>query len=151
MFTKFARQAALVVGSALLVACPLVQAQETAAGLWKTFDEETKAEKSLIRITDNGGTLTGKVEKVLTPGRADAKCDACTDARKGQPIEGLTMLTGLKAADAGTWDGGEILDPQNGKTYKAKAKLIEGGKKLEVRGFIGVALIGRTQTWTRVE
>ena len=127
-------------------------AQATPAGLWKTIDDETKAEKSLVRITDGGGVLTGKVEKILTD-KADAKCVECTDERKDKPVLGMTILRGIKpdAAEKGTWVGGDILDPNNGKIYKVLLKLVDGGKKLDVRGYIGMPMLGRTQTWHRVE
>jgi uncharacterized protein (DUF2147 family) len=127
-------------------------AQATPAGLWKTIDDDTKAEKSLVRITDNGGVLTGKVEKILSD-KPDAKCVECTDERKGQPVQGMTILRGIKpeAGDKGTWAGGDILDPNNGKVYKVLLKLVDGGKKLDVRGYIGTPMLGRTQTWLRVE
>ncbi len=127
-------------------------AQATPTGLWKTIDDETKAEKSLVRITDGGGVLTGKVEKILTD-KADAKCVECTDERKDKPVLGMTILRGIKpdAAEKGTWVGGDILDPNNGKIYKVLLKLVDGGKKLDVRGYIGMPMLGRTQTWHRVE
>ncbi|MBS1179727.1 MAG: hypothetical protein H6R06_4139 [Proteobacteria bacterium] len=136
----------------LSVAAGTALAQATPAGLWKTIDDETKAEKSLVRITDNGGVLTGKVEKILTD-KADAKCVECTDERKDQPVQGMTILRGIKpdAGDKGTWVGGDILDPNNGKIYKVLIKLADGGKKLDVRGYIGMPMLGRTQTWLRVE
>jgi uncharacterized protein (DUF2147 family) len=127
-------------------------AQATPSGLWKTIDDETKAEKSLVRITDGGGVLTGKVEKILTD-KADAKCVECTDERKDKPVLGMIILRGIKpdAAEKGTWVGGDILDPNNGKIYKVLLKLVDGGKKLDVRGYIGMPMLGRTQTWHRVE
>ncbi len=127
-------------------------AQSTPVGLWKTIDDETKQEKSLIRVVDNGGVLSGKIEKILT-NKQDAKCDKCSDARKDQPVLGMTIVSGVKqnAEDKGMWDGGEILDPNNGKTYKVRMTPVEGGKNLEVRGYIGMPLLGRTQTWVRVE
>lgn len=78
----------------------------------------------------------------------DPVCEHCTDERRGQSIVGMTILEGLKASGAG-WEGGGILDPNNGKAYRAKARLSDDGGRLEVRGFIGVALFGRTQTWIR--
>jgi uncharacterized protein (DUF2147 family) len=127
-------------------------AQATPTGLWKTIDDETKSEKSLVRITDGGGVLTGKVEKILTD-KADAKCVECTDERKDKPVLGMTILRGIKpdAAEKGTWVGGDILDPNNGKIYKVLLKLVDGGKKLDVRGYVGMPMLGRTQTWHRVE
>jgi uncharacterized protein (DUF2147 family) len=136
----------------LLGAVGTAWAQGTPAGLWKTIDDQTKTEKSLVRITDNGGVLSGKIEKILTD-KADAKCVECTDERKGQPVQGMTILRGVKpdAAERGSWVGGDILDPNNGKIYKVLLKLADGGKKLDVRGYVGMPMLGRTQTWLRVE
>jgi uncharacterized protein (DUF2147 family) len=126
------------------------QAKDTPVGLWKTIDDETKAAKSFVRITEKDGVLSGKIEKIIDPAKADSKCTACTDDRKDKPVQGMVILTGLKKFDA-EWGEGQILDPNNGKIYKAKAKMLDGGKRLEVRGFIGVALMGRSQFWVREE
>jgi uncharacterized protein (DUF2147 family) len=143
----------LITSAALLLAGTAALAQATPAGLWKTIDDDGKTEKSLVRITDTGGVFSGKVEKIADASKQDARCDECSDARKGQPVLGMTILSGVKAnaGEAGLWDGGEILDPNNGKTYKVRLKPINGGKALEVRGYIGMPLLGRTQTWQRVE
>ena len=140
---------ALALSGAALAA----MAQSTPVGLWKTIDDETKAEKSLVRITSEGGVLSGKVEKVMDPTKQDAKCDKCEDSRKGQPIIGLQIIKGVKQDpdDTKLWEGGEILDPNNGKVYKVRLKSVDGGKKLDVRGYIGTPMLGRTQTWIRVE
>ncbi len=142
----------VLIATLLAAASALAFAQATPAGLWKTIDDESKAEKSLIRISESGGVYTGKVEKILTD-KADATCTECTDERKDKPIVGMTVVRNVKASDddKGVWEGGEILDPNNGKTYKVRLKPIDGGKKLEVRGYIGTPLLGRTQTWVRVE
>jgi len=127
-------------------------AQATPAGLWKTIDDDSNKEKSLVRITDNGGVLTGKIEKLLDPAtKQDAVCDKCPDERQGKPILGLTILRNLKqnADDKAWWDGGDVTDPDNGKIYRARVRPIEGGKKLQMRGYIGPFY--RTQTWIRVE
>ena len=127
-------------------------AQDTPTGLWKTIDDATKAEKSLVRVTEAGGIYTGKVEKILTD-KTDAKCDKCSDERKDQPVQGMTILRDIKQdpSDKALWIGGDILDPNDGKVYKVRLKPVDGGKKMEVRGYIGTPLLGRTQTWTRVE
>ena len=132
----------------------IAHAQATPAGLWKTIDDETKKEKSLIRITEAGGVFTGKLEKLLDPAaKPDSVCDLCTDDRKDKPVVGMTLIKSVKQSDSdkGRWDGGEILDPNNGKTYKVRMTPAEGGKTLAVRGYIGAPLLGRTQTWFRVE
>jgi uncharacterized protein (DUF2147 family) len=141
----------LVAGA--LLAHALAFAQANPVGLWKTIDDDTKAEKSLIRIAESDGVFTGKIEKLLDPSRQGAKCDKCSDDRKDQPITGMTVVRNVKQkdGDATMWDGGEILDPNNGKTYKVRMKPVDGGKAMEVRGYIGAPLLGRTQTWLRVE
>ena len=138
--------------AAALMAHAAAFAQATPAGLWKTIDDESKKEKSLIRITEAGGVFSGQVEKFLDPAtKADVVCDKCTDERKDKPTLGMTLLRNVKknANDAALWDGGDILDPINGKVYKVRLKPIDGGKKLEVRGYIGPFY--RNQTWIRVE
>lgn len=125
-------------------------AQATPIGLWKTVDDDGKTEKSLVRITESGGTLTGTIEKLLDPTKADAVCDQCTDERKDKPLVGLVILRNLKAdSDKEWWEGGDVTDPKNGKVYKARIRTIEGGKKLQMRGYIGP--FHRTQTWIRVQ
>ena len=126
-------------------------AQPTPVGLWKTIDDASKQEKSLVRITDSGGVLTGRIEKLLDPAKQNDVCEKCQDERKNQPIAGLTIIRNAKASgeDAMTWTGGDILDPNNGKVYKLRLKPLDGGKSLEVRGYIGPFF--RNQTWIRVE
>lgn len=138
--------------AAALLLPVIALAQSTPVGLWKTIDDDGKTAKSLVRISEQGGTLTGSIDKLLDPAApADARCDKCTDDRKDKPIAGLQIIRGVKAEDSGAWGGGEILDPNNGKTYRTRLKLVDGGKKLEVRGYIGAPLFGRSQTWVRVE
>ncbi len=136
----------------LALAAGTALAQATPVGLWKTIDDETKTEKSYVRITEAGGALTGKIEKLVDPAKQDSKCEKCTDERKDKPVLGMTIIRNAKAdAAKAVWEGGEILDPNDGKVYKLRLTPADGGKKLDVRGFIGFALLGRTQTWIRVE
>lgn len=126
-------------------------AQATPVGLWKTIDDETKTEKSLVRIVESGGVLGGKIEKLLDPAKQNDVCDKCSDERKGKPIVGLSIIRNAKqdGEDKSVWTGGEILDPNNGKTYRLRLKPLDGGKQLEVRGYVGPFF--RNQTWIRVE
>ena len=125
-------------------------AQASPVGLWKTIDDETKQEKSLVRISESAGVLSGRIEKIVDPAKQDSVCDKCEDARKGQKVLGMTIVEGVKKnAGEPYWDGGTILDPNNGKTYKVRLTPQDGGKTLEVRGFIG--FLYRNQTWQRVE
>ena len=136
---------------AMMFAMPAAWAQNASpVGMWKTIDDETGKPKSLVRITEENGVLTGKIEKLFRPADQDQnpKCTACEGARKDQPIIGMTILSGLKK-DGNEYTGGEILDPSKGKTYKSKAALKDNGSKLEVRGYIGAPMFGRSQTWVR--
>lgn len=140
---------ALIVTAALTMA-PAFAQTGTPAGLWKNIDDETGKPKALIRITESNGVLTGQIEKLFRDANEDQnpKCDKCEGARKDQPIIGMTILSNLKK-DGDEYAGGEILDPNNGKVYKSKLHLTDGGKKLSVRGYIGVPMLGRSQTWVR--
>jgi len=142
------------IGLALVVMAVAARAQATPVGVWKTIDDETRKEKSLIRISDDAGVLTGRLEKLLDPAtKPDAVCDKCTDERKDKPLVGMTLIRNVRqnAGDPARWDGGEILDPKDGKVYKVRLTPAEGGARLDVRGYIGMPLLGRTQTWIRVE
>lgn len=140
----------LIIAISLGLASTLAAAQATPAGLWRTIDDETKTEKSLVRISEAGGVFTGKVEKIADATKQDSKCDKCTDSRKDQKVLGMTIVQGVKKAEGEAYfDGGEILDPNNGKVYKVRMTPKDGGKTLEVRGFIGPFY--RNQTWQRVE
>ena len=123
---------------------------QSPAGLWKTVDDATGKEKAIIRITEMGGVFTGKVEKLLDSAKQDSKCDECTDSRKGQPVVGLTIIRNIKKGES-HWEGGDILDAANGKVYRARLTLSEDNKKLDVRGYMGTPMFGRTQTWSRVQ
>jgi len=123
----------------------------TPAGLWQSTDDKTGKPRSLIRINEHNGEYSAVIEKGLLPtDTGEAVCDKCTDSRKGQRIIGMTIVEGLKK-NGDKYDGGEILDPENGKTYRCKMKLDETGNELEVRGYIGLSLFGRSQMWHRVE
>lgn len=123
---------------------------QTPTGAWKTVDDATGKEKAVIRITEANGVFTGKIEKLLDPAKQDSKCDECTDDRKGKPVVGLTIMRNVKKGE-GHWEGGDILDAANGKVYRVRLSLSADNKKLEVRGYMGTPLFGRTQTWTRME
>ena len=140
--------------TALLSIAPLapVFAADTPVGLWKNIDDETGKPKALIRITENEGAFQGQIEKLYREPNEDQnpKCDKCEGARKDQPIVGMVILSGLKK-EGEEFNGGEIVDPKNGKVYKAKMHLTDAGKKLNVRGYVGMPMLGRSQVWVRQE
>ncbi len=122
-------------------------------GTWKTIDDETGKVKSLVEISEAKGVFTGKIVKLFRPPEEDQnpKCDKCSGDKKNQPLIGLEILWGLKKDSENKWNDGEIMDPKKGKTYSCKMELVEEGKKLKVRGFIGFSLLGRTQVWEKQE
>jgi uncharacterized protein (DUF2147 family) len=138
---------------ALLATAGAALAQTTPVGVWKTIDDKTKTERAMIRISEAGGVLTGKLEKLLAAdAKPDALCDKCSDDRKDKPMVGMEIVRGVKKAESeNTWDGGTILDAAEGKIYKVRLQMAEGGKKMEVRGYVGAPLLGRTQIWMRAE
>lgn len=145
--------ATLVLISSAVVAQTAVPAtpQTSPVGRWHTIDDKTKKPRAQIHITEAGGVLTGKIEKRLDPdAKPDDKCDKCSDDRKDKSVLGLEIIRKVKKLDdPGVWGAGEILDPENGKLYKATLTPQDGGKRLDVRGSFGP--FGRTQTWVRVE
>ncbi|MBB3224574.1 DUF2147 domain-containing protein [Pseudoduganella umbonata] len=138
--------------SLLATALPALAGNASAVGLWKSIDDQTGKPKADIRISESNGVLKGRVEKLYrAPGEDQhPTCDNCKGEDKGRPVIGLSIIDGMKK-DGDAYGGGTILDPENGKVYKSRMKLLEGGAKLEVRGYIGIPALGRSQTWIRQE
>lgn len=136
----------------MLVVAATSWAHESPVGLWKAFDQHTGQPKFLIRITNDNGELGGRVERLFQYKGEDPNpvCAKCEGARKDQPIVGMKILTGMEK-DGQQYTGGRLLDPTDGKVYDSKMSLSGDGDKLEVRRYIGVPMLGRTQTWERVE
>ncbi len=157
MMSKGSRNArlALTLGLSLgsIGALPQAQAQAptqaaSPVGSWQTINEETNKVQSTVEITESNGVLTGKIVALPDPRDQDAVCDKCTDQRKGARIIGLTIIEGVSNGDGDQyWDGGKILDPNNGKTYGVRLSPQDGGKTLQVRGYLGPFY--RTQVWQR--
>ena len=142
----------LIVWIYLLTSAAAYGAEFTPVGLWRTIDDQTGKPRGLVRITEANGEYQARVEKTFPkPGEeSNPKCEKCEGPRQNKPVIGMTILWGLKK-QGDAYQGGEILDPENGKIYRARIKLEDGGKKLDVRGFIGFSLFGRSQTWLREE
>jgi uncharacterized protein (DUF2147 family) len=147
------RASQALVALSFTLASGLAAAQASPVGVWKTIDDKTKTERAQIRITESGGVFSGKIEKLLAAdAKPDSVCDKCSDDRKDKPIVGMEVIRGVKRADGDNlWDGGTILDAAEGKVYKVRLQTADGGKKLEVRGYVGMPMLGRTQTWIRME
>lgn len=121
------------------------------AGRWITIDDKTARPKSVVTIVMKGDTLIATIDSLfLDPGDStDPVCDKCTGWRKGRKVKGLT-ITDAMVKHGNEWSGGSVVDPKNGKTYRCIIKILDSGKKLVVRGYIGISLIGRSQVWDRV-
>ena len=139
-----------VLGAFLFVSYSNAQSIDPALGVWKTIDEKTNQPNSLIRLDEKNGELIGTVTELIpTPGETlVTHCNLCKDERKGKPITGMIIMKGLKRSSPGIWSGGEILDPEEGEIYKVKIIMVND-KTLDVRGYIGIPLLGRTQIWVR--
>jgi uncharacterized protein (DUF2147 family) len=119
----------------------------TPAGHWRTFDDKTGKPKAIVLLYEEKGLLFGRVETLIDPD-AVKRCDKCSDERKGQAVTGMVVIRGMKK-DGEEYTGGDILDPKNGSVYRCKMRLIDQGRKLSVRGYLGLSLFGRSQTWVR--
>jgi len=146
---KISVRKVLLVSGLALAALPAV-AQLTPIGLWRSIDDKTDQAKAEIRIREGAdGVVTGVIEKALIKSQ-QPNCDLCTDDRKDKPKLGMEIIRGArKTAGEDLWEGGNILDPENGKTYRLRMKPLEGGAKLQIRGYIGPFY--RTQIWLRVQ
>jgi uncharacterized protein (DUF2147 family) len=125
-------------------------AEVSPAGRWVSIDDKDGKPRSVIEIADLAGTLQAKVVQIYdrpgdNPGHL---CKKCNGELKNKPVLGMMIMMGLKR-DGDVWDGGTILDPDSGNTYSAKLQVVDGGQKLEVRGYLGISLFGRSQTWVR--
>jgi len=137
-----------IVTFALTVFAAVAMQAQSVTGKWKTIDDETGKAKSIVEISEKNGKMYGQIVEILTD-KKDAKCDKCSGSDKGKPIKGLTIIKGLKK-DGSEYSGGTITDPSSGKEYKCVIKL-NGAEKLDVRGYVGIQALGRTQTWVRVK
>ena len=120
---------------------------QTIFGKWKTIDDETGDEKSIVEIYERNGKIYGKIIEILNPNRKNAVCDKCEGENKDKPILGMIIIDGL-TKDNDVYDGGNILNPSNGKIYTSRLKLEEDADTLQVRGYI--AFFYKTQYWQRI-
>ncbi|OFV88560.1 MAG: hypothetical protein A3J75_04415 [Acidobacteria bacterium RBG_16_68_9] len=142
----------VVAVTALLTALAAdVAAAQSPTGYWKTVDDKTGNPRSVVYTWKEGETMSGKIVQLYRQPdeEADPFCVECSGDLNKQKIVGLKILSGLEEV-GNEWSGGHILDPKNGKTYSCYIEVQDGGKKLKVRGYLGISLLGRTQHWFRV-
>jgi len=138
----------------LLLSFQVIAQTSSPVGQWLTIDDETNTPRSIVSIWDDNGSLKAKIDKIyFREGEKDTDlCTKCKDApHKNQRILGMTIMWGMKQDTNRQWQDGYILDPKNGEIYHCKLTLSPNGRQLTVRGYIGIPLIGRSQTWNRVE
>jgi hypothetical protein len=127
-------------------------AQDPALGQWHTIDDETGEVKSLVTLSvADDGFMIGVITKVLAADRGTGLCEKCEDEMKDQPIEGMKFIWGFKKVAEGEWEDGNLLDPESGSIYSGNITISEDSSKLDVRGYVGFSLFGRSQTWNKVE
>lgn len=129
--------------------CATIFAQSDIVGKWKTIDDETGKQKSVVEIFEKSGKIYGKVIHIVEPEHRNRVCEKCVGDDKNKPIQGMVIIRGL-TKDGDEYNGGKIIDPKNGKTYKCLMAL-ESKDKLKVRGYIGFSLLGRSQYWLRLD
>ncbi len=134
----------------LLALSPALHATDLASpvGDWRTFDDHTGHERSLVRISEENGALVAHLLSTTDPADGTRICDKCDGDRRDQPVIGLEFMRGMRA-DGDKWDGGRLLDPETGSVYRGEMHLEDNGRKLVLRGYIGMPMFGRSQTWLR--
>ncbi|MBB72458.1 MAG: hypothetical protein CMF50_08680 [Legionellales bacterium] len=147
---NFFRTALLIIG--YCVAQLAFAANTSPVGRWQTIDDGDNKPRSIVKINESNGVLSGNIEKIYYrtgEGPSDL-CSKCTGERHNKPFIGMNILWGLTRYPDGQWKGGKIIDPESGNTYRCKLQVSPDGKTMTVRGYLGVSLLGRDQTWLRV-
>lgn len=140
----------LLMSSALHAQDP-IYTQDPALGNWHTVDDETGEIKSLVTLSlAEDGTMVGVITKVLKEDAGSGLCDKCEGDQKDQPIEGMQFIWDVERTAEGEWEDGQLLDPESGTVYNGNITLGDNPNELEVRGYVGISLFGRSQTWQRV-
>jgi|SRR5579871_1524097 len=147
MRAKFCRAAWV---GALVLSTAGVQwaGNESPTGRWKTIDDQSGQARGIVRLYEENGAIFGKIESAFKASEAKEHCNLCKDERKGQPVIGMVVLRGLRK-QGDEYTGGDILDPDTGIVYRCKLRLLDGGKRLLVRGYVLVPVLGRSQIWIR--
>ena len=134
---------------AILLLTVTTLSAQSVLGNWKTIDDNTGVAKSIVEIYEQDGKIHGKIKEIFNKDRRDALCVECDGADKDKPVLGMVIIRGLEK-DGDEYNGGKVLDPENGTFYKCYITL-EEPNKLKVRGYVGFSMFGRTQYWLRAE
>jgi uncharacterized protein (DUF2147 family) len=120
-------------------------------GIWRTIDDKTHQTRGLVRLYEQDGAVFGKIEKSFDPKEAQDVCDKCSGERHNQPVVGMVVVRNMKKHSATEYTEGDILDPDSGRVYRCKMTIDDDGRKLTVRGYLGISIAGRSQVWLRQE
>jgi uncharacterized protein (DUF2147 family) len=147
-------QKSMIIAAVVLMGAaglPVRAAEPTAAGLWEQVDDNTGRPESWFKITERNGVYVGNLVKIFFKPGEDENwvCDRCEGAEKGAPVLGLALIKGMRR-NGYSYENGTIMDPRDGSVYRALMRLSPDGSKLEVRGYLGISLFGRTQVWNRL-
>ena len=144
------KKIAWLICTSMFVAAPAFAADVLDGTQWRTIDDKTGKARAVVEFKQQAnGTLAATIKELLDPTAATV-CSKCSGSLKGAPIVGLTIAYNLKPTGIGKYEGGTILDPKTGSTYSLKGEMANGGKTLALRGYKGVAALGRNQSWQRV-
>lgn len=140
----------------LLLVSTQLFATPSVVGKWRNIDDQTGFSRGVVEIYQNkDGTFSGKVADVTPHAGYTPRefCEKCQGADRNRRIIGMDILRNFKisAKNPLEFTGGTILDPTTGKVYKSKLRLNATGRRLSLRGYIGIEIIGRSQTWIRIE
>jgi len=150
---KFGLRLGTAISGGLLLIATMGSAfafEPSLTGLWRTIDDKTGKPRGVVRIYEENGEIFAKIEECLNPSEANEICEKCPGDRKDQPVIGLVIIRRMKKT-GGEYSGGDNLDPETGAIYRCRLRLAEDGRSLEVRGYFGAALFGRSQTWLRAD
>lgn len=119
-------------------------------GQWKTIDDETGIEKSIVEIYQKEGKIYGKIIEIFNKSKRDLLCSLCEDEDYNKPVLGLVIIKDMEEVNEGLYKNGTITNPDDGKIYTCRLKLDEANpNRLEVRGYI--SFFYRTQHWVRID
>ena len=144
-------QRLITIGAVLAAGTGVAAAQPSAVGLWEQVDEKSGQPESWFKITERNGVYQGNIVKIFfKPGEDENwACDKCEGNERGKPVLGLALIKGMQRQGL-SYENGTIMDPRDGTVYRALMKLSPDGQKLEVRGYLGISLFGRSQVWNRL-
>ena len=120
---------------------------QSVLGKWKTIDDKTGMEKSIVLVYEENGLIHGKVIEIFDAQKRNRVCENCTGSLKNKPVLGMVFMKNLKK-DGNEFNDGVVIDPESGKEYSCYITL-ENSETLKIRGYMGISLMGRTQYWKR--